>query len=66
MRLRLYNAFIKGKYKAQIGAKYKVVDKLLASRLAKVVDNLVSGEQTAFVKGTQILDDPLMLDETIS
>nr|GEZ34182.1 RNA-directed DNA polymerase, eukaryota, reverse transcriptase zinc-binding domain protein [Tanacetum cinerariifolium] len=44
-----------------IGAKYKIITKLLANRLAKVIDSVISREQTAFVKHRQILDGPLMV-----
>ena len=49
-----------------IGAQYKIIAKLLAGRLATVIGNLVSEEQTAFVKGRQILDGPLILGETVN
>lgn len=49
-----------------IRVQYKVIAKLLANCLGKVVDSFISGEQTAFIKGRQILDGPLMLDKTIS
>nr|GEX10654.1 RNA-directed DNA polymerase, eukaryota, reverse transcriptase zinc-binding domain protein [Tanacetum cinerariifolium] len=48
-----------------IGVQYKIIAKLLALRLAKVVGNLVSGEQSAFVKGRRILDGPLMVSEVM-
>nr|GEU76535.1 RNA-directed DNA polymerase, eukaryota [Tanacetum cinerariifolium] len=48
-----------------IGAKYKIIAKLLANRLAKVIDSVSSREQTAFVKHRQILDGPLMVNEVI-
>nr|GFB87328.1 RNA-directed DNA polymerase, eukaryota [Tanacetum cinerariifolium] len=35
------------------------------NRLAKVVDKIVSHEQSAFISGRQILDGPLMLSEMI-
>lgn len=48
-----------------IGVQYKIIAKLLALRLAKVIDKVVSPVQTAFIKGRQILDGPLLLNETI-
>ncbi|GJY03614.1 RNA-directed DNA polymerase, eukaryota, reverse transcriptase zinc-binding domain protein [Tanacetum coccineum] len=48
-----------------IGAQYKIIAKLLANRLARVIDSVISCEQTAFVKHRQILDDPLMVNEVI-
>nr|GEW24487.1 RNA-directed DNA polymerase, eukaryota, reverse transcriptase zinc-binding domain protein [Tanacetum cinerariifolium] len=44
-----------------IGAQYKIIAKVLANRLAKVIDVVISCEQTAFVKHRQILDVPLMV-----
>lgn len=40
--------------------------KVLVVRLASVVDSVVSSEQTAFIKGKQILDGPLMVNELVS
>ncbi|GJT51302.1 putative RNA-directed DNA polymerase, eukaryota, reverse transcriptase zinc-binding domain protein [Tanacetum coccineum] len=47
-----------------IGVQYKIIAKLLALRLA-VVGSLLSSEQSAFVKGRQILDEPLMVSEVM-
>ncbi|XP_071714472.1 uncharacterized protein [Rutidosis leptorrhynchoides] len=48
-----------------IGAFHKIIAKLLALRLAKVIDKIISPEQTAFIRGRQILDGPLILNEVI-
>ncbi|GJU29578.1 RNA-directed DNA polymerase, eukaryota, reverse transcriptase zinc-binding domain protein [Tanacetum coccineum] len=48
-----------------IGIHYKIVAKILANRLSKVTESIISPEQTAFIKGRQILDGPLILSETI-
>ncbi|GKB71718.1 putative RNA-directed DNA polymerase, eukaryota, reverse transcriptase zinc-binding domain protein [Tanacetum coccineum] len=48
-----------------IGLQYKILAKLLAKRLADVIDKIVSHEQSAFISGRQILDGPLMLIEVI-
>ncbi|GJX95375.1 RNA-directed DNA polymerase, eukaryota [Tanacetum coccineum] len=45
---------------------YKIISKILANRLSEVVDELVSHEQSALIKGRQILDGPLILNEVIS
>ncbi|GJX46034.1 RNA-directed DNA polymerase, eukaryota [Tanacetum coccineum] len=44
-----------------IGCQYKIIGKLLANRLATVIDSIVSPEQSAFIKGKHILDGPMML-----
>nr|GEZ24206.1 hypothetical protein [Tanacetum cinerariifolium] len=46
-----------------IGSMYKIICKLLANRLAKVVGDLISSEQPAFIKRRQIMDGPMILNE---
>ncbi|GKE56578.1 RNA-directed DNA polymerase, eukaryota, reverse transcriptase zinc-binding domain protein, partial [Tanacetum coccineum] len=46
-----------------IGAQYKIIAKVLANRLARVIDSIISPEQSAFIKQRQILDGPLMVNE---
>ncbi|GJR24032.1 putative RNA-directed DNA polymerase [Tanacetum coccineum] len=48
-----------------IGCVYKVIAKLLASRLAKVIDSIIGPNQSAFIKGRQILDGCLIANEII-
>nr|GEX52683.1 RNA-directed DNA polymerase, eukaryota, reverse transcriptase zinc-binding domain protein [Tanacetum cinerariifolium] len=48
-----------------IGAQYKIIAKVLANRLAKVIDSVIGHEQSAFIKNRQILDGPLMVSEAI-
>nr|GEY13824.1 NBS-containing resistance-like protein [Tanacetum cinerariifolium] len=48
-----------------IGCFYKIIGKILAKRLSLVIDDLVSKEQLAFIKGCQILDGPFILNEMI-
>ncbi|GKC51518.1 RNA-directed DNA polymerase, eukaryota, reverse transcriptase zinc-binding domain protein [Tanacetum coccineum] len=48
-----------------IGAQYKIIAKILSSRLARVIDSIISYEQTAFIKNRQILDGPLMVNEIV-
>ncbi|GJT83235.1 RNA-directed DNA polymerase, eukaryota, reverse transcriptase zinc-binding domain protein [Tanacetum coccineum] len=44
---------------------FTLIPKNLSYRLAKVIDKIVSKEQSAFITGRQILDGPLILSEII-
>lgn len=48
-----------------IGCMYKVMAKILASRLRKVVRKVVSNTQTTFVPGRKILDGILVTNEIL-
>nr|GEW38093.1 putative RNA-directed DNA polymerase, eukaryota, reverse transcriptase zinc-binding domain protein [Tanacetum cinerariifolium] len=48
-----------------IDCQYKIIGKILANRLSLVIDEIVIPEQSAFIKGRQILDGPLILNEVI-
>lgn len=48
-----------------IGGLYKLLAKMLANRLKRVVSKLVSDFQHAFVEGRQILNAALIANETI-
>ncbi|KAJ9552868.1 hypothetical protein OSB04_016913 [Centaurea solstitialis] len=45
---------------------YKIIAKLLACHLKKVMGKVVSEEQSEYIEGRQILDGPLMLNEVRS
>ena len=40
-----------------LGSIYKILAKILAGRIQKVLPSIISNEQGAFLKGKQILDD---------
>lgn len=44
---------------------YKIIAKLLAIRLQKVMNFLIGLQQTSFIKGRQILDGALIASEII-
>nr|GEZ99098.1 RNA-directed DNA polymerase, eukaryota [Tanacetum cinerariifolium] len=46
-----------------IGCPYKVVTKILATRLSNVISDLVADVQTAFLPNRQILDGPFIINE---
>ncbi|CAK8543181.1 unnamed protein product [Lathyrus sativus] len=48
-----------------VGCIYKVISKILAARLGKVISELVSRSQTTFIPSRQILDGVLEINEII-
>jgi hypothetical protein len=48
-----------------IGCLYKLVAKVLAARLAKVIDVLIPNTQSAFIKGRQLVDGVVVVNEVI-
>ncbi|GJV49970.1 putative RNA-directed DNA polymerase, eukaryota, reverse transcriptase zinc-binding domain protein [Tanacetum coccineum] len=49
-----------------IGCQYKIIGKVLANRLSTVIESCVSPAQSAFIKGINILDGPLILSEVLA
>ncbi|GJU78107.1 RNA-directed DNA polymerase, eukaryota [Tanacetum coccineum] len=48
-----------------IGSVYKVITKIMATRLAIVIESIISDTQSAFVAKRQILDGPFILHEVL-
>ena len=48
-----------------LGSLYKLVAKVLAGRLAPVMDSLISSNQYAFIKGRQLVDGVVAVNEII-
>ena len=48
-----------------VGSLYKILAKVLANRLRKVIGRVVSDVQSAFVKNRQILDGILIANEVV-
>lgn len=48
-----------------LGSLYKMVAKVLASRLAPIMDKLISSNQSAFIKGRQLVDGVVAVNEII-
>ncbi|GKD49202.1 RNA-directed DNA polymerase, eukaryota, partial [Tanacetum coccineum] len=49
-----------------IGSVYKVVTKILATRLAPIIPDIISDTQSAFLAKRNILDGPFILNELLS
>jgi hypothetical protein len=48
-----------------VGGIYKIIAKVLANRLKGVLEKVISKTQSAFLKGRQILDPILIVNETL-
>lgn len=48
-----------------LGCLYKVLSKVLASRLSKVMNSIISSSQSAFLKGRHLVDGVLVMNEVV-
>lgn len=48
-----------------VGCIYKILAKMLARRLQKVIGSIIGPQQSSFIKGRQILDGALIASELI-
>lgn len=48
-----------------IGVQYKIIAKLLANWISKLINDVVSSEQSAFVHDRKFLDGPIMVNELV-
>lgn len=49
-----------------IGCMNKIISKILASRMKKVIGKIIGEEQYAYIEGRNILDGPLIVNEVYS
>ncbi|KAK0579997.1 hypothetical protein LWI29_034757 [Acer saccharum] len=49
-----------------VGSMYKVVAKVLANRLRRVMNSVIGDYQMAFIEGRQILDSVVVVEEIIN
>jgi hypothetical protein len=64
---KVKNPEVLGDYRpiSLLGCIYKLLSKVLAPRLAKVIGSIVSTSQSAFIKGRQLVDGVLVLNEVV-
>jgi hypothetical protein len=48
-----------------LGCRYKILSKVLANRLANVIGNLIPKTQSAFLKGRQLVEGVVVVNEVI-
>ncbi|GJU16320.1 RNA-directed DNA polymerase, eukaryota [Tanacetum coccineum] len=66
--LKVDDPFVIGDFRliSLIGFQYKIIAKILANLFAHVISSVIGEVQMAFIKGRQIIDGPLIVDEIIS
>lgn len=48
-----------------LGSIYKLLSKVLAKRLAGVMNSIISSSQSTFIKGRQLVDGVLVINEVV-
>lgn len=48
-----------------LGCLYKIISKLLANRLKRVMDSLISSNQSSFIANRNILDGVVVINEVV-
>nr|GEY07853.1 RNA-directed DNA polymerase, eukaryota, reverse transcriptase zinc-binding domain protein [Tanacetum cinerariifolium] len=61
-----YWAVVGADFNTAVECLYKVVTKILATRLSLVISDLISDVQTAFLPNRQILDGPFIINEILA
>jgi hypothetical protein len=64
---KIHSPFSLGDFRpiSLLGSLYKIIAKVLTARLARVMDRLVASTQSAFLKGRQLVDGVVVINEVV-